>query len=119
MAEDQGSEGGQAAVDPVVIRFAGNRAQRPAESPAKSQAQDLLDRQAAALTSLLEAQRTIARVLSSLNDKRPGAGHDPSPARSAPRTETSFFPALDAVTEQIEAVTKAIADDAADLAAMF
>lgn len=106
-------------VPPVVIAFAGNRAQRPEEPPPKSTAQQLLDRQAAALGLLMNAQERLARVMGTVHARRPGVAAEEPAAPRSPRTETSFFPALDAVTIELERATRAIADDVADLEAMF
>jgi len=114
MAEETDGKG----VPPVVIAFAGNRIQRP-EEPPKSTAQQLLDRQAAALAQLMDAQARLARVMCTVHAKRPGVGAEDPGAPRAPRTETSFFPAMDAVTVELERATRALADDVADLEAMF
>ena len=105
--------------DPVVVKFAGNRMRPRPDMMAKSQAQDLLERQAEALRLVLAARETVARVLKTLHDRRPGAAHEASAVARAPQTETSFFPALEALTKQFEEAAKALADDAADIESLF
>jgi hypothetical protein len=115
MADHSTTEADRAGkADPVVVKFAGNRAQLPRD---KSEAQILLERQAALLTGLHRAAATLRAAMASVHGRRPGSGEPLAPI--APVAETSFFPALEALTAELEASAKSIEDDAADLAALF
>ena len=90
-----------------------------AEQP-KSPAQNLLDRQLAALASLRSSAATLEKTLAVIrrpSSRRPlkAEAADPAPAT----TETAFFPAAEALTGEIERVASGIAAGVDDLAKRF
>ena len=101
----------------TVRKYAGARAE-----PAKTTAQLLLERFVQARTRLAASTEQLRTTMVTIRGKPPAGSPAAATAPempSAPETQTEFFPALEALVGDVEALTAEIEAEIQDLARRF